>query len=119
MKLTTTHIVLIVQSVFILILFLVIVFKKKPDPVIVDYTRIKNDITNSISILEAEFDQLTKENIVLYNKLDSLKTQIPNNRKSLNNILNKINELNEAYEYLNYRDSTDEAIIRRLSRGFN
>jgi peptidoglycan hydrolase CwlO-like protein len=119
MKLTITHIVLIVQSVFILILFLVIVFKKKPDPVIIDYDRIKSDITNSITILENEFNQLVKDNIILYNKLDSLKTQIPNNRKSLNNILNKINELNETYEYLNYRDSTDEAIIRRLSRSFN
>jgi len=119
MKLTTTHIIFIVQSAFILVLFLVIVFKKNPDPMDFEYDRIKNDIESSIENLSKEFKLLSKENIYLYKKIDSLKYLIPNNKKSLDRISKEIEKLNDTYTNFNYRDSTDEAIIRRLSRGFN
>ena len=95
MKLTTIQIIFIVQSVLILILFLVIVFKKNPDPTIVDYNKIKAQIQESINTLKSEFDSLSEENIILYRKMDSLKYQIPNNKKSLDKINREIKRLNE------------------------
>lgn len=115
MKLTTIQIIFIVQSVLILILFLVIVFKKNPDPTIVDYNKIKAQIQESINTLKSEFDSLSEENTILYRKMDSLKYQIPNNKKSLDKINREIKRLNETYIISNYRDSSDAALIRRLS----
>ncbi len=117
MKITATHIIFIVQSAFILILFLVIVFRKPPDPTIVDYERIKSQIQESINTLKLEFDSLSRDNTVLYKKIDSLKNKIPNNKKSLDNINQEIKRLNEKYSISNYRDSSDAALLRRLSGG--
>ena len=41
LKLSTTHIVFIVQSILILVLFFVVIFKKSPEPIPFDYNRIK------------------------------------------------------------------------------
>lgn len=117
MRLSATHLVFIVQSVFILILFLIVLLRKKPEEF--DYNRVKGDIESSLRVLEDEFKALSEENIILYNKIDSLKEKIPNNKKSLERINKEIQRLNETYTNFNYRDSTDQAIIRRLSRGFN
>jgi len=119
MKLTPTHIIFIVQSAFILILFLVIVFRKPISPTVVDYNRIKSQIQESINTLKSEFDSLSIENNGLYKKIDSLKYQIPNNKKSLDKINREIKILNETYINNNYRDSSDAALIRRLSGNIN
>jgi len=117
MKLTATHIIFIVQSVFILILFLVVVFRKPPSPTVVDYNKIKSQIEESINTLKSEFDSLSGENTLLYRKMDSLKYQMPDNKKSLDKINREIKRLNETYIISNYRDSSDAALIRRLSGG--
>ena len=129
MKLTATHIIFIVQSAFILILFLVVVFRKPPSPTVVDYNKIKSQIEEStkvrvsfperrkesINTLKSEFDSLSGENTLLYKKMDSLKYQMPDNKKSLDKINREIKRLNETYIISNYRDSSDAALIRRLS----
>lgn len=115
MKLTITHIVFIAQSVLILILFFIVIFKKKPEPVLFDYGRIKVDMERSIQSLEENFISLSNENVILYNMMDSLKMKIPNNKSSLRLISKQLKELNEAYVVNNYRDSSDAALIRRLS----
>jgi len=115
LKLTITHIVFIAQSVLILILFFIVIFKKKPEPVLFDYGRIKVDMERSIQSLEENFISLSKENAVLYGMLDSLKMKIPNNKRSLRLISEQLKDLNEAYNFNNYRDSSDAALIRRLS----
>ena len=86
-----TYIIFIVQSSFILVLFFILVFKKAPTPMLFDYDRIKNDMEVSIATLQKEFDLISIENSILYKKL------------------------NETYIISNYRDSSDVALIRRLS----
>tara|TARA_R110002126_G_scaffold182691_2_gene331329 strand:- start:3713 stop:4060 length:348 start_codon:yes stop_codon:yes gene_type:complete len=110
-----TYIIFIVQSSFILVLFFILVFKKAPTPMLFDYDRIKNDMEVSIATLQKEFDLISIENSILYEKLDSLKNQIPDNRRSLDKINREIKKLNETYIISNYRDSSDVALIRRLS----
>jgi hypothetical protein len=114
-NLTITHIVFIVQSSLILILFFIVIFKKKPEPILFDYNRIKVDMEQSIKSLEENFISLSKENAVLYNMIDSFKMKIPNNKRSLRLISQQIKELNETYIINNYRDSSDAALLRRLS----
>jgi len=84
-----------------------------------DYGRIKNDVEVSISSLQKEFDLISIENGILYNKLDSLKNKIPDNRRTLDKINREIKRLNETYIISNYRDSSDAALIRRLSGNIN
>ena len=115
MKLSTTSIAFIVQAVIILILFLIIVFKKKPEPYI-NYNQIRTDMQETINILKYDFDQLSNENTVLFNKIDSLKFAIPDHKRKLDRISKEINRLNETYTTINYRDSSDAALIRRLSK---
>jgi len=115
-KLSITHIVFIAQSVLILILFFIVILKKKPDPVKFDYDRVKEDIQRSILSLEENFISLSEENAILYRMLDSLSLKIPNNKKSLLRISEQIKKLNEANVVIDYRDSSDVALIRRLSR---
>ena len=119
MKLTNTHLVFISQSAIVLILFFIVIFKKSPEPIPFDYDRIKDDMQSSIETLEKEFLLLSEENFILYNKMDSLKSKIPNTENSLRRINEEIKKLNEKYTVSDYRDSSDVALIRRLSRGIN
>jgi len=70
----------------------------------------------TINVLKYEFDQLRNENTVLYSKIDSMKFLIPNNKKNLDKISREINKLKNAYTTTNYSDSSDVALIRRLSK---
>jgi len=115
MKLSITHIVFIVQSVLLLILFFIIIFRKAPEPYI-NYNKIRLNMQETINVLKYEFDQLSNENIVLYSKIDSMKFLIPNNKKNLDKISREINKLKNAYTTTNYSDSSDVALIRRLSK---
>ena len=115
MKLSTTHIVFIVQSVLLLILFFIIIFRKAPEPFI-DYNKIRMNMQETINVLKYEFDQLQNENLVLYEKIDSIRYLIPDNRQNLENISKEINKLKDAYTVTNYSDSSDIALIRRLSK---
>jgi|TARA_R110002096_G_scaffold99981_4_gene221459 uncharacterized coiled-coil DUF342 family protein len=115
MKLSATHIVFIVQSVLLLILFFIIIFKKDPEPYI-NYNKIRLNMQETINVLKYEFDQLSEENTVLYSKIDSLKFIIPNNKKNLDKISREINKLRNAYSTTNYSDSSDVALISRLSK---
>ena len=113
MKLSTTHIVFIVQSVLLLILFFIIIFRKPPEPFI-NYNKIRMNMQETVNVLKYEFDQLQNENSVLYEKIDSIKFLIPDNKKNLENISKEINKLKNTYTITNYRDSSDAALIRRL-----
>ena len=70
----------------------------------------------TINILKYDFDQLSNENTVLYNKIDSLKFAIPDHKKNLEKISREINKLKNAYTTTNYSDSSDISLIRRLSK---
>ena len=70
----------------------------------------------TINVLKYEFDQLQNENLVLYNKIDSIKFMIPDTRKNLDEISKEINKLQNAYTTTNYSDSSDISLIRRLSK---
>tara|TARA_Y100000590_G_scaffold465328_1_gene637318 strand:- start:641 stop:988 length:348 start_codon:yes stop_codon:yes gene_type:complete len=115
MKLSTTHIVFIVQSILLLILFFIIIFRKPPEPYI-NYNKIRMNMQETINVLKYEFDQLQNENIVLYEKIDSIRYLIPDNRQNLEKISQEINRLKNTYTVTNYSDSSDIALIRRLSK---
>lgn len=115
MKLSVTHIVFIVQSVLLLILFFIIIFKKEPEPYI-NYNKIRMNMQETINVLKYEFDQLQNENVVLYEKIDSIRDLIPDNRQDLEKISEEINRLKNTYTVTNYSDSSDIALIRRLSK---
>ena len=119
MKLSSTHIAFIVQASIILILFLVGKFKKPADTISINYDKIRMQMQETINILKYDFDQLSNENTVLYNKIDSLKFAIPDHQRKLDRISKEINRLNETYTNINYRDSSDAALIRRLSRNLS
>ena len=75
------------------------------------------NMQETINVLKYEFDQLSNENTVLYSKIDSLKFIIPDYKKNLDKISREINKLkNEFSITINYSDSSDVALIRRLSR---
>ena len=115
MKLSATHIIFIVQSILLLILFFIIIFRKDPEPYI-NYNKIRLNMQETINVLKYEFDQLSNENTVLYSKIDSMKFLIPDNRRNLERISREINKLKNAYTTTNYSDSTDISLIRRLSK---
>ena len=115
MKLSVTHIVFNVQSVLLLILFFIIIFKKEPEPYI-NYNKIRMNMQETINVLKYEFDQLQNENVVLYEKIDSIRDLIPDNRQDLEKISEEINRLKNTYTVTNYSDSSDIALIRRLSK---
>ena len=70
----------------------------------------------TINVLKYEFDQLQNENVVLYEKIDSIRDLIPDNRQDLEKISEEINRLKNTYTVTNYSDSSDIALIRRLSK---
>ena len=72
MKPSATHIIFIVQSILLLILFFIIIFRKDPEPYI-NYNKIRLNMQETINVLKYEFDQLSNENTVLYSKIDSMK----------------------------------------------
>ena len=74
------------------------------------------NMQETINVLKYEFDQLQNENLVLYNKIDSIKFMIPDTRKNLDEISKEINKLQNAYTTTNYSDSSDISLIRRLSK---
>lgn len=113
MKLSATHIVFIVQSVLLLILFFIIIFRKEPEPYI-NYAKIRMNMQETINVLKYEFDELSNENTVLYKKIDSIKFLIPDNRKNIEKISKEINRLKNSYTFTNYSDSSDIALIKRL-----
>ena len=115
MKISSIHIIFIVQSVLLLILFFIIIFKKQPEPYI-NYNKIRMNMQETINVLKYEFDQLQNENNVLYAKIDSLRLSIPDNKRNLDRISEEINKLKNAYTITNYSDSSDIALIRRLSK---
>ena len=115
MKLSATHIVFIVQSILLLILFFIIIFRKDPEPYI-NYNKIRLNMQETINVLKYEFDKLSNENTVLYSKIDSMKFLIPNNKKNLDKLSEEINRLKNTYTVTNYSDSSDIALIRRLSK---
>ena len=111
-----TDIAFIVQSSIIIILFLVIVFKKPPVQNQIDYDRIKQSYINNINSINIKIDSIDKSNKVLIHKIDSLKQLIPNHKNILNNISSQIDSLNEKYKGIDYSNSSDSALISRLSR---
>ena len=115
MKLSATHIVFIVQSVLLLILFFIIIFKKDPEPYI-NYNKIRMNMQETINVLKYEFDQLSNENTVLYKKIDSIVLSIPNQKENLDKISEQINQLKKTYNVTNYKDSSDIALIKRLGK---
>jgi len=115
MKLSSTHIVFIVQSGLLLVLFFIIIFRKQPEPY-VNYNKIRVNMEETISVLKSEFDQLSNENNQLYKKIDSIRYLIPDNKRNLENISKEINKLKNSYTITNYSDSSDLALIRRLSK---
>ena len=115
MKISSIHIIFIVQSVLLLILFFIIIFKKQPEPYI-NYNKIRMNMQETINVLKYEFDQLQNENVVLYEKIDSIRDLIPDNRQDLEKISEEINRLKNTYTVTNYSDSSDIALIRRLSK---
>ena len=92
MKISSIHIIFIVQSVLLLILFFIIIFKKQPEPYI-NYNKIRMNMQETINVLKYEFDQLQNENNVLYAKIDSLRLSIPDNKRNLDRISEEINKL--------------------------
>ncbi len=111
-----TDIVMIVQSCMILVLFIVVVTRKQPEPATIDYNRIKNSYIENIQLINSKIDSIDKSNGFLLAKIDSLKQIIPNYKNTLNNISNQIDSLNESYKYVDYYNSSDSSIISRLSR---
>ena len=100
----------------LLILFFIIIFRKAPEPYI-NYAKIRMNMQETINVLKYEFDQLSNENTVLYGKIDSMKFLIPDNKRNLDKISQEINKLkNEFNTKVNYSDSSDVALIRRLSK---
>ncbi len=115
-KMSRTDVVFIIQSGIIIILFLVIVFKKPPAQNQIDYDRIKQSYINNINSINIKIDSIDKNNKVLIYKIDSLKQIIPNHKNILNNISSQIDSLNEKYKGIDYTNSSDSALISRLSR---
>jgi peptidoglycan hydrolase CwlO-like protein len=111
-----TDIAFIVQSGIIIILFLVIIFKKPAKQNEVDYDRIKKSYVDNIKAITVKIDSINKKNNLLVHKIDSLKKIIPNHKNILNNISEQIDSLNEKYQGINYNNSSDSTIISRLSR---
>ena len=74
------------------------------------------NMQDTINVLKYEFDQLKNENVVLYEKIDSIRDLIPDNRQDLEKISEEINRLKNTYTVTNYSDSSDIALIRRLSK---
>lgn len=111
-----TDIAFIVQSSIIIVLFLIIVFKKPPVQDEIDYDRIKQSYIDNINAINIKIDSIDKSNRVLLAKIDSLKSTIPNHKTILNNISEQIDSLNEKYKGIDYSNSSDSALISRLSR---
>lgn len=111
-----SDIAIIIQSVLILILFLYIVFKKPVKQELIDYDRIKKDYEEKIKMLDNKIDSIDNQSYLILYKIDSLKNIIPNHQNILNNISNQIDSLNENYKNIDYSNSSDSALISRLSR---
>jgi len=115
-KMSKTDIAIIAQSCIILVFFIVVVTRKQPEPATIDYERIKSSYIENIKLINSKIDSIDKSNNYLLSKIDSLKEVIPNYRNTLKNISNQIDSLNENYKHFDYYNSSDSAILSRLSR---
>ena len=117
-KIEPKNLAYIIQMFVILLLFLYIVFKKEKTPLGVDYERIQRQTQKAISQLKAELITLQRASAQLYTLLDSLTFTVPIERQKIKAINNQINILNENFNKnnINYYDSTDVFLLRRLSR---
>ena len=110
------NIAYIIQMVVIFLLFLYIVLKNNKPPLGVDYERIQKQTKAAISQLKGELITLQKTSAKLYIKLDSLNFAVPlEKQKEVNTQINRLNE-NFNKSNINYIDSSDVFLLRRLSR---
>jgi peptidoglycan hydrolase CwlO-like protein len=116
MKIQGVHIVFMVYSVLVVILVLALVFRKPVVSSGIDYEKIQHDYRVSIADVKSKIDSMAKQNEKLFVKLQDLKSSIPDRKKELLQISKEIKKINELYKESNYRDSTDNALIQRLSR---
>lgn len=116
MKIQFVHIVFICYSVILIIMLFFIVFKKPIVNDIIDYDRIQKQYKVSIADIKVKVDSISKQNKILFLKLEEVKSSIPNREKGLLEISKEIKKINELYKYTNYRDSSDITLIQRLSR---
>ena len=112
------NIAFIIQMAVIFLLFLYIVFKNNKPPLGVDYERIQKQTQAAISQLKGELITLQKVSAQLYSKLDSLNFAVPLEKQKIKDINTQINRLNENFNKsnINYTDSSDVFLLRRLSR---
>jgi predicted RNase H-like nuclease (RuvC/YqgF family) len=108
--------VLYVVLLFVIIVLINILIFTPKDTASFDYERIENNYLISIKQLKQQIDSVATLNKDLMLKLEDLKSSIPNRKKELLQINNEIKKINELYKNTNYRDSTDVALIQRLSR---
>jgi hypothetical protein len=105
----------VVLLFIIIVLINVLIFTPK-NTVSFDYEKIENSYLISIKELKQQIDSVAVLNKGLMLKLEDLKNSIPDRKKELLQINNEIKKINELYKNTNYRDSTDVALIQRLSR---
>lgn len=116
MKIQGIHIVFVVYSVLLVVLLFALVFRKPIVNSNIDYEKIQHDYRISIADVKVKIDSMAKQNEELFVKLQDLKSSIPDRKKELLQISKEIKKINELYKESNYRDSTDNALIQRLSR---
>ena len=109
------YIIYIIYSALTVVMFLIIVFRK-PQEDIIDYDRIIEGHQVVIDSLRSSIRDMQLQNKELFLKIEDIKSSIPDRRKELLDINKEIQKINELYKNSNYRDSTDNALIRRLSR---
>ena len=108
-------IIYIVYSALVFIMFLALVFKKSPKTVI-DYDKIIKGHQIVIDSLRKSIRDIGVQNKQLFMKIESIKSSIPDRKKELLQIGKEIKKINELYKKSNYRNSSDSALISRLSR---
>ena len=111
-------ILVIVQSVLIAILFIVLVVipKEQVNEDKIEYERITKDFERVIEDMKINISLIKAETKVVIHKIDSMKADLPKQRRYLNKIQKDIKNLNDAYIYRNYSDSAAAILIERLSR---
>ena len=115
-QIPTTNLVILIQIVFIMVLFLYIVFKKNPTAQEINYGKIQAQMEEAIQTLRNDLSGLKTENKRLYVKLDSIAFLVPSQRNKLKSINNQISKIHENFKSYNYNDSSDVRLIQRLSR---
>jgi peptidoglycan hydrolase CwlO-like protein len=109
------YVVYMLYSVITFVMLLIIIFKK-PQENIIDYDRIIKGHQVVIDSLRGSIINIQLQNKELFIKIETIKSSIPDRRKELLQINKEIQKINELYKNSNYRDSSDVALIRRLSR---